>query len=102
MGFDEQAEQLGLGSIAPATGTAALGRALLADRPQLLLLPSVDWPAFLATFEGAVPSLSAGVAAHATPARSEERRGGQECVRTCETRCVTYHYKKTLQYTQSD
>ena len=70
MGFDEQADQLGLGSIAPADGLAAFGTALAAEQVQLLVLPSVDWPAFLANFETAVPSLYADVATPAagTPA----------------------------------
>ncbi|MEQ9335533.1 amino acid adenylation domain-containing protein [Thalassobaculum sp.] len=67
MGFDEQADQLGLGSIVPADGLAALGSALAASQAQLLVLPSVDWPAFLANFEGALPSLYAEVAAAPVP-----------------------------------
>src|SRR3546814_20213700 len=30
-----------------------------------------------------------------TPARSEERRVGKECVSTCRSRWSPYHYKKT-------
>ncbi|GHD52805.1 hypothetical protein GCM10017083_28680 [Thalassobaculum fulvum] len=63
MGFDEQADQLGLGSIDPIDGLAAFEKSLAAGQPQLLVLPSVDWPAFLDNFEGAPPSLYADVAA---------------------------------------
>ncbi|CAN5314174.1 hypothetical protein BH11PSE11_BH11PSE11_34670 [soil metagenome] len=45
-GFDAQAEQLGLGSITPQQGSAALGAALGAKAAQLVVLPSVDWRRF--------------------------------------------------------
>src|SRR3546814_18716818 len=34
-------------------------------------------------------------AQHASQQRSEERRVGQECVSTCSSRWLPYHYKKT-------
>jgi hypothetical protein len=55
LGFDQMAEQLGLGSIAPAQGTALFGRALADPRPQLVALPSVEWPRFVAHFGGKPP-----------------------------------------------
>src|SRR3546814_1196469 len=33
-----------------------------------------------------------------SPARSEERRVGKECVSTCRSRWSPYHYKKTENY----
>jgi amino acid adenylation domain-containing protein len=57
LGFDQMAEQLGLGSIAPAQGTALFGRALSDPRPQLVALPSVEWPRFVAHFGGKAPAL---------------------------------------------
>src|SRR6185312_11921546 len=57
LGFDQKAEQLGLGSIAPAQGTALFGRALSDPRPQLIALPSVEWPRFVSHFGGKAPAL---------------------------------------------
>jgi amino acid adenylation domain-containing protein len=66
LGFDRQAEQLGLGNIAPGRGVAAFAAALGSDGPQgagcLLVLPSVDWSAFTGNFDGAAPQLYAEVA----------------------------------------
>lgn len=63
LGFDRQAEQLGLGSITPEEGIAAFAASLAGagTGPAQLVLPSVDWPAFLGNFEGAAPRLYAGL-----------------------------------------
>src|SRR3546814_17770920 len=42
-----------------------------------------------------------GVAAHRLAGRSEERRVGKECVRTCRSRWWPYHSKKKHQYKMS-
>jgi amino acid adenylation domain-containing protein len=62
MGFDSQADQMGLGSIAPDEGLDAFGAALASDRAGLVILPSVDWPKFLENFEDGAPSLYAALA----------------------------------------
>ncbi len=62
-GFDVQAEQLGLGIIAPDRGIAAFAAALGLRKPaQLLVLPAIDWTAFTANFDGEAPRLYAEVA----------------------------------------
>ena len=76
LGFDERAEQLGLGSIAPEGGVALFGRALTATQSQLLVLPSVDWPRFTAHFGGSLPGLlrevaSVPAATQAVPTKTE-------------------------------
>ncbi|MES2942445.1 MAG: KR domain-containing protein, partial [Pseudomonadota bacterium] len=56
-GFDQQAEQLGLGSITPAQGALAFGTALAAGPAQLLVLPSVDWQRFTGHLGALCPPL---------------------------------------------
>ncbi|MDR3537694.1 MAG: amino acid adenylation domain-containing protein [Acetobacteraceae bacterium] len=67
LGFDARADQLGLGSIAPAQGIALFARVLNAAQSQLVALPGVDWPRFTAHFGDAVPGLFRDVAAAPPP-----------------------------------
>src|SRR6185312_13337686 len=67
LGFDVRADQLGLGSIAPARGVELFGRALGASRAQLLVLPSVDWPRFVSHFGSHPPGLLRDIAAMDRP-----------------------------------
>ena len=62
LGFDARADQLGLGSITPAMGTALFGRALHTSRARLLVLPSVDWRRFTGHFEQGPPPLLRDIA----------------------------------------
>jgi pyochelin synthetase len=57
LGFDQRADQLGLGSMTPAQGAALFGQALSATQSQLVVLPSVNWPRFTAHFGAALPGL---------------------------------------------
>jgi amino acid adenylation domain-containing protein len=63
LGFDAQAERLGLGSIAPERGVALFGHALGSSCGQLVALPGVNWPRFTAHFGDAIPGLFRDVAA---------------------------------------
>ena len=77
-GFDVQADQLGLGSIAPEAGAESFGAALGADTSQLLMLPSVDWPRFAGHMGASVSPLYAsvlaqGVVSDAAPAVPPQR-----------------------------
>jgi amino acid adenylation domain-containing protein len=77
LGFDQMAEQLGLGSIAPAQGTALFGRALSDPRAQLVALPSVDWPRFASHFGGKPPALLRDVSTVARPVEQRTAPGAQ-------------------------
>ena len=78
LGFDQKAEQLGLGSIAPAQGTALFGRALSDPRPQLIALPSVEWPRFVSHFGGKPPALLRDVSTVARPAAPTSPAAGAQ------------------------
>src|SRR6185437_15913048 len=78
LGFDQKAEQLGLGSIAPAQGTALFGRALSDPRPQLIALPSVEWPRFVSHFGGKAPALLRDVSTVARPATPSSPAAGAQ------------------------
>nr|WP_203073874.1 non-ribosomal peptide synthetase [Roseomonas ponticola] len=67
LGFDRQAEGLGLGSIAPEEGQRLFGAALGADAARLILLPSVDWRRFAGLFGATPPGLFRDVAAAPAP-----------------------------------
>ncbi|SFK44601.1 non-ribosomal peptide synthetase [Falsiroseomonas stagni] len=67
LGFDRQAEGLGLGSIAPEEGQRLFGAALGADAARLILLPSVDWRRFAALFGATPPGLFRDVATAPAP-----------------------------------
>jgi amino acid adenylation domain-containing protein len=67
LGFDRQAEGLGLGSIAPEEGQRLFGAALGADAARLILLPSVDWRRFATLFGATPPRLFQDVATAPAP-----------------------------------
>ncbi|MGE5272067.1 MAG: amino acid adenylation domain-containing protein [Thiohalocapsa sp.] len=67
LGFDAQAERLGLGTLGPEQGARLFARGLAAAEPQLLVLPSVDWRQFTAHFDDGVPALLREVAAAPPP-----------------------------------
>src|SRR3546814_5093608 len=58
---------------------------------------TAEWP----LGDGGTRFRMGGEVGHAlnTPRRSEERRVGKECVRTCRSRWSPYHYKKNTQGT---
>src|SRR3546814_11207251 len=65
----------------------AIGR-LLAHRTSFI------WSAASAVRNSRKYGFAAAVIASSVPNRSEERRGGKECVSTCRSRWSPYHYRK--------
>ncbi|MBS0540139.1 MAG: polyketide synthase dehydratase domain-containing protein, partial [Proteobacteria bacterium] len=76
LGFDVRADQLGLGSIAPAQGIDMFGRAVGASRTQLIVLPSVDWPRFVAHFGDRAPALLREVGLQDRPSSTPAPQAG--------------------------
>src|SRR3546814_20223845 len=77
-------------------GMCAAAAAALAEPPPIDLTLKDTY----ATAEMAVRLGGASLASGHVRVRSEERSVGNECGRTCRSRCQPYHYKNKLKYKQ--